>query len=83
MQRIFKTQDVGFRSVKQKLAVHTMLDKQTPLVVMLLTGGGKSLLFIVPGLIEEGRITVVIVPYCALITNLISRIRKSGIEYIK
>jgi superfamily II DNA helicase RecQ len=60
-----------------------MLDKQILLVVMLLTGGRKSLLFIVPGLIEEGRITVVIVPYRALITNLISRIRKSGIEYIK
>jgi superfamily II DNA helicase RecQ len=60
-----------------------MLDKQTPLVVVLLTGGGKSLLFIVPGLIEEGRITVVVVPYRALITDLISRIRKSGIECIK
>jgi superfamily II DNA helicase RecQ len=60
-----------------------MLDKQTPLVVVLLTGRGKSLLFIVPGLIEEGRITVVVVPYRALITNLISRICKSGIECIK
>jgi superfamily II DNA helicase RecQ len=83
MQRIFKTQDIGFRSVKQELAVHTILDKQTPLVIILPTGGGKSLLFIVPGLIEEGRITVVIVPYRALITNLISRICKSGIECIE
>jgi superfamily II DNA helicase RecQ len=47
------------------------------------TGGGKSLLFMVPGLIKEGRITVVVVPYRALITDLISRIRESGIEYIK
>jgi superfamily II DNA helicase RecQ len=60
-----------------------MLDKQTPLVIVLLIGGGKSLLFIVPGLIEEGRITVIIVPYRALITDLISRIHESGIEYIE
>jgi superfamily II DNA helicase RecQ len=83
MQRIFKTQDVRFRSIKQELAVHTVLDKQTPLVVVLPTGGGKSLLFIVPGLIEEGGMTVVVVPYRALITNLISRIRESGIECIE
>jgi superfamily II DNA helicase RecQ len=60
-----------------------MLDKQTPLVVMLLTGRGKSLLFIVPGLIEEGRMTIIVVLYYALITNLISRIRESGIECIE
>jgi superfamily II DNA helicase RecQ len=50
---------------------------------VLLTGREKSLLFIVPGLIEEGGITIIIVPYCVLITDLISRIRKSGIEYIE
>jgi superfamily II DNA helicase RecQ len=60
-----------------------VLDKQTPLVVVLLTGGGKSLLFMVPGLIEEGGITVVVVPYRALITDLVSRIRESGIECIE
>ena len=83
MQRIFKTQNVGFRSVEQELAVHAVLDKQTPLVVVLLISGGKSLLFIVPGCIEEGGITVVIVPYRALITNLVTRIRGSGIKCIE
>jgi hypothetical protein len=37
----------------------------------------------VPGLIEEGGMTVVVVLYRALITNLISRIRESGIKCIK
>jgi superfamily II DNA helicase RecQ len=83
IQHIFKTQDVGFRSVEQELAVYAVLDKQTPLVVVLLTGRRKSLLFIVLGLIEEGGITIIVVLYCALITNLVSRIRKSGIEYIE
>jgi superfamily II DNA helicase RecQ len=60
-----------------------VLDKQIPLVVVLLTGRGKSLLFMVPGLIEEGGMTVVVVPYRALITDLVSRIRESGIECIE
>jgi superfamily II DNA helicase RecQ len=83
MQRIFKTQNVGFRSVEQELAVHAVLDKQTPLVVVLPTGGGKSLLFMVPGCVEEGGMTVVVVPYRALITDLVTRIRGSGIECIE
>jgi superfamily II DNA helicase RecQ len=83
MQRIFKTQNVGFRSVEQELAVHAVLDKQTPLVVVLPTGGGKSLLFMVPGYVEEGGMTVVVVPYRALIADLVKRICGCGIECIE
>jgi superfamily II DNA helicase RecQ len=60
-----------------------MLDKQTPLVIMLLIGGGKSLLFIVLEYIEEGRITIIIMLYYALITNLVTQIRGSSIKCIK
>lgn len=49
-----------------------MLDKQTPLVVVLLTGGGKSLLFTLPACIEENGVTVVVVLYQALIKDLVS-----------
>jgi superfamily II DNA helicase RecQ len=83
MQRIFKTQNVRFQSVEQELAVHAVLDKQTPLVVVLPTGRRKSLLFIVPGCVEEGRITVVVVLYRALITDLVTRICRSGIKCIE
>jgi superfamily II DNA helicase RecQ len=60
-----------------------VLDKQILLVVVLLTGRGKSLLFMVPGCVEEGGMTVVVVLYCALITDLVTRIRGSGIECIE
>jgi superfamily II DNA helicase RecQ len=40
-----------------------VLDKQTPLVVVLLTGGSKSLLFTVLACVDEARVTVVVVPY--------------------
>jgi superfamily II DNA helicase RecQ len=40
-----------------------VLDRQTPLVVVLLTSRGKSLLFTVLACVDEARVTVVIVPY--------------------
>jgi superfamily II DNA helicase RecQ len=44
---VLKKQDVSFRSVEQEQAMHAVLDGQAPLVVVLPTGGGKSLLFTV------------------------------------
>jgi superfamily II DNA helicase RecQ len=55
-------QDVSFWSAEQEQALYAVLDNQTPLVVVLLTGGGKSLLFMLLACIKEG-VTVVVVPY--------------------
>jgi superfamily II DNA helicase RecQ len=60
-----------------------VLDRQTPLVVVLPTGGGKSLLFTVPACVDEARVTVVVVPYQALIKDLIGRIQKCRINCIE
>jgi superfamily II DNA helicase RecQ len=83
MQRILKKQDVGFRSVEQELDAQAVLDKQTPLVVVLPTGGGKSLLFMVAAFVETGGMTVVVVLYRALRANLVGRMKASGIDCIE
>ena len=43
--------------------MYAILDRQTPLVVVLPTGRGKSLLFTVLALLDTSRVTVVVVPY--------------------
>jgi superfamily II DNA helicase RecQ len=50
--------------------------------VVLLTGGGKSLLFMLPACIKEG-VTVVVVLYWALIKDLVKQICKCGIDCIE
>ena len=50
---------------------------------MLLIGGGKSLLFIVPAYLNNAGTIVIVVPYRALINDLVRRIRDSRINYIK
>ena len=40
-----------------------MLEKQTLLIIVLLTGRGKSLLFTLPACVEEPGVTVVVVLY--------------------
>ncbi|KAF2818307.1 hypothetical protein CC86DRAFT_389032 [Ophiobolus disseminans] len=83
MQQVLGEESVGFLSAEQELALHAVLDRQTPLVVVLPTGGGKSLLFSVPVCLEEDAgVTVVVVPYRALIDNLVSYMQKRGIDCV-
>ncbi|KAF2832757.1 hypothetical protein CC86DRAFT_267823, partial [Ophiobolus disseminans] len=83
LQRVLGKQEVGFRSMEQEQALYAVLDKQTPLVVVLPTSGGKSLLFTLPACIEGAGVTVVIVPYRALIEDLVGRIRDYGVDCIE
>ena len=44
-------------------AMHAIIAGLTPLVVVLPTGGGKSLLFMVPAHLDNTGVTIVVVPY--------------------
>jgi superfamily II DNA helicase RecQ len=83
MQQVLGQEEVGFWLVQQEQAMYAVLDGQTLLVVVLLTGGGKSLLFTVPAFLEAGGVTVVVVPYRALIEDLVQRIQNCGVDCIE
>jgi superfamily II DNA helicase RecQ len=83
MQQVLGQEEVRFRSTQQEQALHAVLDAQTPLVVVLPTGGGKSLLFTVPACIDPSGVTVVVVPYRALIDDLVKRIQDCGIDCLE
>ncbi|KAF1955455.1 hypothetical protein CC80DRAFT_549137 [Byssothecium circinans] len=80
MQQALGRSEVSFKSYEQEQAVHAVVAGQTPLVVVLPTGRGKSLLFMVPACLDNPGVTVVVVPYRALIEDLVRRIRDSGID---
>lgn len=83
LQDVLGKREVSFRSAEQEQAMHAVLDRQTPLVVVLPTGGGKSLLFMVPACMEEDGVTVVVVPYRALTDDLVQRIKGRGISCLE
>ncbi|OSS43275.1 hypothetical protein B5807_12145 [Epicoccum nigrum] len=83
MQQVLSQQDVGFQSAEQERALHAVIDRQTPLVVVLLTGRGKSLLFSVLACMDDAGVTVVVVLYQALIEHLVEQMQQRGIDCIK
>lgn len=83
LQQVLGMQEVGFCLVEQEQAMHAVLNRQNLLVVVLLIGGSKSLLFTVLAVIEQTGVTIIIMLYQALINNLVERIQSSSIECIE
>jgi superfamily II DNA or RNA helicase len=85
MQKALCCDNVIFRSEEQREALYTIVlgNQTTPLVVVLPTGGGKSLLFIAPACLIDPGVTIVVVPYRILLDNLLKTVKDVGIDYIE
>ena len=62
-------------------AIMSLRDQQS-LIVVLPTGSGKSILFLLPSLLENGT-NIVVVPFAALMDDLVSRAREKGVDCIR
>jgi superfamily II DNA helicase RecQ len=85
MQKVLGCEEVAFRSKEQREALRVIVsgEQRTPLVVVLSTGGGKSLLFIAPACLDDPGVTIVVVPYRALVNNLVMIARTVRIDCIE
>jgi superfamily II DNA helicase RecQ len=81
MQQVLGQTEVGFRTAEQEQALRAVLDGVTPLVVVLPTGGGKSVLFMVPACMADAGTTVVVVPFRALVNDLLQRLQQARIDH--
>ena len=70
---------ITFKSLEQEIALRAILARETPLVVVLLIGGGKSLLFIAPACLSDLEVTIIVVLFRELLENLKTRLAKAKI----
>jgi superfamily II DNA helicase RecQ len=64
----------------QREAIAAIAAGESPIVAVMLTGAGKSLLFMLPAWVEQGGTTVVVVPLIALRGDMMRRCKKLGIS---
>jgi superfamily II DNA or RNA helicase len=85
MRKVLGCEEVAFRSEEQREALRVIVsgEQRTPLVVVLPTGGGKSLLFMAPACLDDPGVTIVVVPYRALVNNLVTTAKKARIDCIE
>jgi superfamily II DNA or RNA helicase len=77
-----ESESYDFKSPEQKKAVRTVCDRLTDALVILPTGGGKSLSFMLPCHVETDLITILIVPLVALQQDMLSRCEAAGIDAV-
>ncbi|KFZ23099.1 hypothetical protein V502_02421, partial [Pseudogymnoascus sp. VKM F-4520 (FW-2644)] len=67
---------------EQKKAVTAIFQGRSPMLVVMGTGSGKSLLFILPAFCIQGGTTIVVVPLQSLQTDMKDRCDKCGITSV-
>ena len=72
-----------FRSPQQREGLLAVLQGESPLVVILPTGGGKSLLFMLPATLPDAKTTIVVVPFVALMKDLVQKCQEAGIDCVE
>lgn len=75
---------ISYRSPEQEQALNRIMDgSDSSLVVVLPTGGGKTLLFTAPACLDDPGMTIVVVPYRQLITETVQDARDVGIRCVE
>jgi superfamily II DNA helicase RecQ len=63
IKKAFKTKVVEYRLLKQKRAVEAVVNKESLVVVVLPTGGRKSLTFMGAACLLQAGVTIVVAPF--------------------
>lgn len=82
MQKVLKQEEPEFRSEEQERAVSAVLNLDTPLIVVLPTGGGKSLPFMIAASLRNPGVTILVAPFTALLKDYVKRLKLSGIDHV-
>lgn len=77
--RQFMGAEARFRG-QQKPIIKAIVQRKSPIVAIMGTGGGKSLLFMLPAFHSSHGLTVVIVPLVALRENMVERGREKNMD---
>jgi len=80
LRKFYNDKRAMFKSPQQAKALQLIMDGKKDVLAILPTGGGKSLLFFLPTLMEQEMTTVVIVPLIAVMQDLRDRCVKAKIS---
>ncbi|KIN98354.1 hypothetical protein M404DRAFT_31357, partial [Pisolithus tinctorius Marx 270] len=81
MSQILANDSVTWRSTQQREAMMAVLQGTTDVIAVLPTGAGKSMLAIVPSIMEENMATILVLPLNSLIMDYEHRLQQMNVPY--
>ncbi|KAJ9654637.1 hypothetical protein H2201_008965 [Coniosporium apollinis] len=82
VRSLYGKEDMAWRSPEQERAMTTIMSWTEQVLVILPTGSGKSLLFMLPCTLPDAGVTVLVVPLVSLRGDLLRRLRELGIDHL-
>ena len=83
VKELYGNKDAGWRSAEQEQALTTIMSWTEQVVVILPTGAGKSLLFMLPCTLPDARVTILIVPLVSLHGDMLRRVKEVSIDHLE
>ncbi|KAJ3505325.1 hypothetical protein NLJ89_g7481 [Agrocybe chaxingu] len=81
LRRVLQNPAAMWTCPEQKLAVLAALKLKCDLVVVMATSSGKSMVPIIPSLVEKNRTTVLVLPFRALVLDFVSKLTRMSIPF--
>jgi superfamily II DNA or RNA helicase len=81
MRQVLGDESAVWRSEEQRQAMRVVLEGKRDAVVILRTGGGKSMLAIIPSLLEKNEATVLVLPLNSLLMDFQRRLTSMGVPF--
>lgn len=81
LRMILKNPEATWNGQEQKSAVMASLELKTDVFVIMATGAGKSYVALIPPMIEQNKVTVLVLPLLSLIQDYQRRLDDIPLEY--
>jgi superfamily II DNA or RNA helicase len=81
IKQLYKDESATWLSDAQKEAMQAVMTNPAQLVVIMATGAGKSLLYMLPAILPGSLVTVLIMPLLALKHDQLDRLRRLGVSH--
>ena len=83
LRQLLKDPQAEFRSPEQQDAVTAIVRGDTPLITVLPTGGGKTLLAALPTVLDAEGVNIFVAPFRALVNDIVQRFCRDGIDTVE
>ncbi|HEY0934969.1 MAG TPA: DEAD/DEAH box helicase, partial [Trebonia sp.] len=81
-RKLYRDDALQWKSAAQEQAMTTVMSWTEQVVVVMATGEGKSLLFMLPCVLPGAGVTILVLPLVSLRGDLLRRVRELGIDHL-
>ena len=81
-RKLYQDDALQWRSPAQERAMTVVMSWTEQVIVVMATGEGKSLLFMLPCILPDAGVTILVLPLVSLRGDLLRRVRDLGIDHV-